>query len=237
MESFLNPKKNGTGLQMTDKMSVENEATLQKENLELWKRIAILENENESLVQWPRQVSLWGLKISQCIEFRMYLLKLNYLKNWVISIRWINKMNEQEAREIINDFEYASDRFTINGQVKSYKDDYIKARNIIFDALVKPFKDVITESDIPTPADSTVCNIPPAGWHCTRSVGHSGPCAAIPLYEHELPIETKEVSEREFWEMCAKVMFASYMADQNKQSGPSNRAAMIVKALGYTVKQ
>ena len=54
MESFLNPKKNGTGLQMTDKMSVENEATLQKENLELWKRIAILENENESLVQWPR---------------------------------------------------------------------------------------------------------------------------------------------------------------------------------------
>ena len=32
-------------------MSVENEADLQKENLELWKRIAILENDNESLVQ------------------------------------------------------------------------------------------------------------------------------------------------------------------------------------------
>lgn len=24
------------------------------------------------------------------------------------------------------------------------------------------------------------CAIPPAGWHCTRKVGHDGPCAAIP---------------------------------------------------------
>ena len=51
MESFLNPKKNGLIPQMTDKMSVEIEADLQKENLELWKRIAILENDNRSLVQ------------------------------------------------------------------------------------------------------------------------------------------------------------------------------------------
>lgn len=24
------------------------------------------------------------------------------------------------------------------------------------------------------------CNIPPAGWSCTRAGGHEGPCAAIP---------------------------------------------------------
>ncbi len=23
----------------------------------------------------------------------------------------------------------------------------------------------------------------PAGWHCTRELGHEGPCAAIPLWE------------------------------------------------------
>ena len=51
MESFPRAKKNGLIPKMTDKMSVENEADLQKENLELWKRIAILENDNESLVQ------------------------------------------------------------------------------------------------------------------------------------------------------------------------------------------
>ena len=50
MESFLNPKKNGTPM-TNDKMSVENEADIQKENLELWKRIAILENDNATLVQ------------------------------------------------------------------------------------------------------------------------------------------------------------------------------------------
>ena len=50
MESFPRAKKNGTPM-TTDKMSVEIEADLQKENLKLWKRIAILENENESLVQ------------------------------------------------------------------------------------------------------------------------------------------------------------------------------------------
>ena len=146
-------------------------------------------------------------------------------------------MNEQKANEIITMFMCATENLTYHGRTKSYKDDYIKARNIIFDALVKPFKDVITESDIPTPAESTVCNVPPAGWHCTRSKSHSGPCAAIPISEHDQSIDTKEVSEKEFWSMCAKVMFACYVADQNKQSGPSNRAAMIVKALGYKVKE
>jgi len=24
------------------------------------------------------------------------------------------------------------------------------------------------------------CNIPPEGWYCTRTPGHSGPCAALP---------------------------------------------------------
>ena len=147
-------------------------------------------------------------------------------------------MNKQKAREIINDFEYASDRLTINGQVKSYKDDYIKARNIIFDALVKPFKDVITESGIPTSADSTVCNIPPAGWHCTRSGGHDGPCAAIPVSEHELPIDTKEVSHEEYWKICAKIMNGCFIASSNKQSpGTTNHASIIAQALGYKVKE
>jgi len=25
----------------------------------------------------------------------------------------------------------------------------------------------------------TACNIPPAGWSCTRVAGHDGPCAAV----------------------------------------------------------
>jgi hypothetical protein len=24
------------------------------------------------------------------------------------------------------------------------------------------------------------CNVPPAGWYCTREAGHDGPCAAHP---------------------------------------------------------
>jgi hypothetical protein len=28
---------------------------------------------------------------------------------------------------------------------------------------------------------TTTCNKAPAGWYCTRSAGHSGPCAAWPL--------------------------------------------------------
>lgn len=28
--------------------------------------------------------------------------------------------------------------------------------------------------------DATVCDLPPAGWHCTRKPGHDGPCAAWP---------------------------------------------------------
>jgi hypothetical protein len=27
------------------------------------------------------------------------------------------------------------------------------------------------------------CDLPPAGWRCTRMPGHSGPCAAVPA-EH-----------------------------------------------------
>ena len=146
-------------------------------------------------------------------------------------------MNEQKAYELITDLLCANENMTIHGRTKISRDNYIKARDIVFDALVKPFKDVITESDIPTQADLEICNVPPPGWHCTRSEGHSGPCAAIPISEHDQPIDTKEVSEKEFWEMCAKVMFAFYVADSNKQSGPSNRAAMIVKALGYKVKE
>lgn len=33
--------------------------------------------------------------------------------------------------------------------------------------------------DRPLPSQSG-CALPPDGWHCTRDVGHSGPCAAIP---------------------------------------------------------
>ena len=50
MELFPRAKKNGTPM-TTEKMSVEIEATIQKENLELWKRIAVLENDNFNLVQ------------------------------------------------------------------------------------------------------------------------------------------------------------------------------------------
>lgn len=24
------------------------------------------------------------------------------------------------------------------------------------------------------------CQLPPNGWHCTRTAGHTGPCAALP---------------------------------------------------------
>lgn len=26
------------------------------------------------------------------------------------------------------------------------------------------------------------CRIPPEGWRCTRGAGHTGPCAAVPVY-------------------------------------------------------
>ncbi|WP_208950678.1 hypothetical protein [Rahnella sp. ChDrAdgB13] len=29
------------------------------------------------------------------------------------------------------------------------------------------------------------CNIPPAGWRCTRAAGHEGPCAAVEDASHE----------------------------------------------------
>jgi hypothetical protein len=30
------------------------------------------------------------------------------------------------------------------------------------------------------------CTIPPAGWRCTRGVGHTGPCAAVPYIAPEI---------------------------------------------------
>jgi hypothetical protein len=29
-------------------------------------------------------------------------------------------------------------------------------------------------------SDESKCNVPPAGWYCTREKGHDGPCAAHP---------------------------------------------------------
>lgn len=26
-----------------------------------------------------------------------------------------------------------------------------------------------------------ICTLPPAGWRCTRELGHEGPCAAVPI--------------------------------------------------------
>jgi hypothetical protein len=34
---------------------------------------------------------------------------------------------------------------------------------------------------IPQTEGREVCNLPPAGWRCTRTAGHSGPCAAEPV--------------------------------------------------------
>lgn len=31
------------------------------------------------------------------------------------------------------------------------------------------------------------CNVPPAGWYCTRPSAHEGPCAALPIVEVEKP--------------------------------------------------
>lgn len=27
-----------------------------------------------------------------------------------------------------------------------------------------------------------VCRVPPEGWYCTREAGHTGPCAALPVW-------------------------------------------------------
>jgi hypothetical protein len=31
------------------------------------------------------------------------------------------------------------------------------------------------------------CDVPPAGWYCTRKRGHTGPCAAMPRLQHRNP--------------------------------------------------
>ena len=124
------------------------------------------------------------------------------------------------------DFQTESNSNICEVSIKKAADYYFFVRGLVKVALCQRL-----------PVNPPICSVPPTGWHCTRSEGHSGPCAAIPISEHHQPIDTKEVSEKEFWEMCAKVMFACYVADQNKQNSPSNRAAMIVKALGYKVKE
>lgn len=40
------------------------------------------------------------------------------------------------------------------------------------------------------PAEHAVddCDVPPAGWSCSRQKGHDGPCAASPVNEHQEPV-------------------------------------------------
>lgn len=43
-----------------------------------------------------------------------------------------------------------------------------------------------------TPSSGERCDKSPAGWTCTRAIGHEGPCAAVP---DELPAETEAVTQ------------------------------------------
>lgn len=44
-------------------------------------------------------------------------------------------------------------------------------------------------TDIDDVIKALECQRPPRGWRCTRSVGHEGPCAAIPLEPEPEPAE------------------------------------------------
>lgn len=51
------------------------------------------------------------------------------------------------------------------------------------------------------------CEVPPAGWRCTREAGHDGPCAA-------LPTDIKE-RDRDRYEWYAKLMAFSQESEQS----------------------
>lgn len=47
----------------------------------------------------------------------------------------------------------------------------------IFSATYEPITDHVVQVFEDKPEK---CQVPPPGWHCTRHVGHEGPCAAVP---------------------------------------------------------
>lgn len=45
---------------------------------------------------------------------------------------------------------------------------------------------LLERDSAPAPAEEPkTCKTPPPGWHCTRTLGHDGPCAAIPIKRNE----------------------------------------------------
>lgn len=55
--------------------------------------------------------------------------------------------------------------------------------------------------------DNNHCRLPPAGWRCTRPVGHDGPCAAWPVdfgLGDAKPCEAPAAAENPLLESCCK---------------------------------
>lgn len=43
--------------------------------------------------------------------------------------------------------------------------------------------------------EENYCEVPPAGWYCTRAKGHDGPCAAIPIMQSEASEKAREADQ------------------------------------------
>lgn len=59
---------------------------------------------------------------------------------------------------------------------------------------------------------SDKCSVPPEGWYCTRSPGHEGPCAALPV---EKPKKSKEHKI-----VCGKLPAPWRCSNESGHTGP-----------------
>lgn len=71
------------------------------------------------------------------------------------------------------------------------------------------------------------CNIPPAGWACTRKAGHDGPCAAIQLGGDTEP--TTDIRPR--LPKFKQLIMAPYRCEPNQPGGLEGSTFIALAAL------
>jgi hypothetical protein len=59
-------------------------------------------------------------------------------------------------------------------------DEAVERDNQVAARRTREYEAAQARETLPGADDNIVCAVPPAGWHCTRNAGHSGPCAAHP---------------------------------------------------------
>jgi hypothetical protein len=59
-------------------------------------------------------------------------------------------------------------------------DEAVERDNQVAARRTREYEAAQARETLPAAEDKIACAVPPAGWHCTRKAGHSGPCAAYP---------------------------------------------------------